>query len=267
MKLDVLICTLGDDGIKRVASMSLPEVEGVRYLVSWQKPDMSNVPTELVARRDVKLCPTETLGLSNNRNVAIAQSDAEICLFADDDLRYTPDGLRHVIEVFAENGDLDIATFRHSGDSKWFPDEEFDLKKSAKGYFVTSFEIAARRKSIENVRFNPNWGIGAEILHAGEEQLFLYQALRSGLKGRYFPITIVEHCGLTTANRPYTRGVLMSQGAYLSIEYRGTALMRIPLMAWRSSRRGLTRFFTAVRYLFEGYIYGLRHFDREGNSK
>ena len=59
----------------------------------------------------------------------------------------------------------------------------------------------------------------------------------------------------------------MSQGAYLSIEYRGTAMMRIPLMAWRSSRRGLTRFFTAVRYLFEGYIYGLRHFDREGNSK
>ena len=39
MTLDVMIVTIGADGIKRVAAMNLPEVEEVRYIVSWQMPD------------------------------------------------------------------------------------------------------------------------------------------------------------------------------------------------------------------------------------
>lgn len=39
IKLQVLICTLGEAGIQRVAKGEHPHVPGVEYLVSWQLPD------------------------------------------------------------------------------------------------------------------------------------------------------------------------------------------------------------------------------------
>ena len=34
--LQVLVCTIGDEGIARVASSHLPAVAGVEYVVCWQ---------------------------------------------------------------------------------------------------------------------------------------------------------------------------------------------------------------------------------------
>lgn len=47
LTLDVLICTYTPDGIRRVAGMNLPALEGVTYIVSWQEHADAPVPDSL----------------------------------------------------------------------------------------------------------------------------------------------------------------------------------------------------------------------------
>lgn len=269
MTLDVLISTLGNDGIRRVVEMNLPQVENVRYIVSWQLPGEcpGAVPRELV-RDDVSINRLNLRGLSINRNNAIRLSTADVCLIADDDLRYTPEMLSAVIKTFENNLDVDVATFRYSGSDKWYSGHEFDLSRPEKGYYPASVEIAFRRDSVAGkVEFNEAMGLGAPLLHSGEEAVFIHQALCRGLKCRYFPVTVAHHEGLSTGLRRLTAGVLMGQGACFSVVYPGTGLLRLPLFAWRACRRGQTRLFPAMCHLLRGYMYGKRNFNPDGTAK
>lgn len=270
MKLEVLISTFGYDGINRVVKMNLPRVENVGYVVSWQLPgaDYSGVvPCELV-RDDVKICQLDSRGLSVNRNNAIMQSTADICLIADDDLRYTSEMLLAVIKTFECNPDVDVATFRYSGSDKWYANHEFDLSEPERGYYPSSVEIAFRRDSVAGkVEFNEMMGLGTPLLQSGEEAVFIHQALCRGLRCRYFPLTVTHHEGLSSGLRELADGVLMGQGACFSVIYPGTGLLRLPLFAWRAYRRGQTKLFPAMLLLLRGYMYGKHNFNPDGTVK
>ena len=96
--LQVLICT-HNEGILEVPSILLPEAEGEGYVVSMQFSEyryLELIPSVLRRRPDVSLHTIEGIGLAANRNHAIAQASAEICVVADDDVRYTLDKLRRI---------------------------------------------------------------------------------------------------------------------------------------------------------------------------
>lgn len=268
MTLDVLICTFGTDGITRVANMKLPVVNNVNYIVSWQLLETdTDIPRSLI-RKDINIYKTTTKGLSINRNNAIAHSSSDICLIADDDLIYTEKQLLSIIDTFQKNPDIDIATFKYSGDdNKQYPVVPFNIANKIKGYYVSSIEIAFKRERIGDLRFNEHFGLGAPMLHASEEEIFIHQAICNGLKCYFFPLTITHHQEKTTGNRALSPGVLMAQGAYIYIVYPLTALLRLPLFAWRSSRRRQTKMFPAMRHLWKGYIYGKRYFNHDGSLK
>lgn len=256
--LEVLVCTRGD-GIRRVAAMELPRVEGVGYLVSWQDAG-TEVPQEL-CRDDVRVVVSRTQGLSNNRNDAFAASTAGLLLLADDDLTYTPDGLKSVIGVMESHEDVDFATFKHGGDDhKWFPDHEFDLSQTVRNYYVTSFEIVVRREMVTGggaVVFDARFGVGARRFHAVEEELFVMDALKAGYHGRFFPIEIVTHRGLTTGSKPMTRGVLEAQGAFIGELYPWwSALPRLGVVAWRHYKAGRYHLVPALVDLARGWGSG-----------
>ena len=104
-ELQVMICTYGRDGLRRIASSQHPEVEGIEYLVSVQHDpddDIYPIPKEL-DRVDFRLFPTPTRGLSVNRNMALSLASAPILLISDDDVEYTKNGLRSVIDAFHEH--------------------------------------------------------------------------------------------------------------------------------------------------------------------
>ena len=243
MKLEILICTI-DDGINRVAEMLMPRREDVGYLVSWQLRDARDAQLpESLERDDVRVVRLEGRGLSRNRNHAIDNAQGDICLIADDDLKYYAYNLGRVIECFEHNQQLDFATFRYdsAADKKIYPSQEFDLKRFPKGYYVTSFELAFRRTSVQGrLRFDEHFGLGAEVLKAGEENVFVHDALVMGLRGRFFPITIAIHNHPTTGvSRAGERGVIMANAAYLQVAYKHNyKWLRAVLMAWRSHRRG-----------------------------
>lgn len=258
VKLEVLISTLGRDGIERVARMVLPRVDGVRYLVSWQKPE-GELPQSL-NRTDLSVYRTSSLGISSNRNDAFDVSTAELLLIADDDLNYTEERLRSVISTMDAHPEVDLATFRHDGgDGKTYPECEFDLKDWAKNYYVTSFEIALRRHVVfgENrVRYDVRFGPGAPRFKASDEAFFVDDVVKAGYNCRFFPITVVTHPGKTNSHRYLTSAFLESQGVYIRSKYKWySAWVRIPLVAWRHYKARRYTLFPAIWFLFRGWTF------------
>lgn len=205
-KLQVMICTYGREGLKRVADASHPRLEGVEYLVSFQNPDSEEIPLpEKLGREDFKLITTQTKGLSINRNIALSHATADLLLISDDDADYTAEGLMAVIDSFRDNPESDIISFQYESVSsrKFYPEKSIPLSHPQKGYFISSIEIAIRRESVQGkIWFNENFGVGAPF-PSGEEDVFVRDCLDRGLKGIFIPKTIVRHDGTTTSGRNY----------------------------------------------------------------
>lgn len=259
LTLDVLICTI-NDGIYGIKDVVIPKIDGIRYVVSWQQCDFSaEIPTEL-QRDDITISIIHERGLSRNRNNAIDHSTGDICMIADDDVRYKPEYFQTVINAFEAYPDIDIATFKYASKSheKQYPDYSFDFKESPKGYLISSIEIAFRRSSVAGkLKFNEHFGLGAPVLQSGEEGVFILDAKKMGLKGRYFPEVIAIHDDYSTATtRAGNPGVLMAEGAYIHLKFTdGTAPLRYILKAWRVSRNSQVSFFFALKYLLKGVTY------------
>lgn len=263
MTLDVIIATLGADGIARAAAMELPQIDGVRYIVSWQRSEGVEVPPELV-RADVTILRPGSIGLSRNRNNALDHSTADIRLIADDDLGYTPEALREVVATFERRPGLDIAFFKYEGsDGKTYPAEACDLAKGMpRGYYVTSFEMAVRNRGAAGaLRYDERFGLGAG-LPLGEEEELLWRARRmGGMEIWFFPVVITRHPGLTTGSRPITdSNALRATGAVIALHYPLSWPARIVLKAWRLSRRRQAPLLRALRYEFGGAVWRLHHY-------
>lgn len=258
MTLEVLISTLGSRGMANVAKMQLPKLNGVSYLVSWQCEEDDKIPSELTERTDVRILPHRSRGLSRNRNFALDHASGDILLIADDDLRYTPEGLRKIIAVFEENRQLELATFRYDAENaKSYPAHECSLNgKLPKGYYVTSFEIALRRESPAGaLRFPVEFGVGSPLFGAGEEEIVILMARKRGITCRFFPVTICRHEGLTTGSRRVTSpAVYRGFGAVIGYLYPATCLPRILLKALRGSRNGTMSFFPAIYHMTAGLL-------------
>lgn len=259
MTLDVLICTINGK-ISQVANVLLPPKVGVNYIVSWQKTDGVDyeLPIEL-KRDDVKVYILEEKGLSKNRNNALKYATGDVCLIADDDVKYYANSFDNILNVFARNSHLDLATFKYHSETekKTYPKEEVGLYPMPKRYYVSSIEIAFRRTSVQNkLWFNEFFGLGAPILKMGEESVFLWQAIKQGMNCRFFPITIVEHLHETSAvYSKSTKGAIMANAAYLYYTYKDfTTPLRAVLMAWRM-KNSILGYFRAQYYVILGMRY------------
>lgn len=242
-ELEVMICAYGADGLRRIACNAHPQLPGVRYLVSWQPAgaDISAIPAEIVTRTDFVVHITDSNGLSRNRNNALEHATAPLLLISDDDVSYTADGLKAVLAFFSGNPECDVATFRYesAGAPKWFPVNSFDLRKPAKGYFVTSFEIALRRSILQRtgVRFNERFGINSEFI-AGEEDIFIHQLLKNGARGYYVPTVICRHDGDTTCDRMGSEDTFIRvKGAVFTLTHPRTWPLRMLAHAHRERHR------------------------------
>lgn len=270
-ELEVLISTFGAEGLRRVASMELPSMPEVSYLVSCQSPghDSLPLPCELM-REDIKVVFTPSKGLSINRNHALSHSSAPICLIADDDLSFTPDAFKRIISVFHDHPALDVATFEYTGADgsfeKSYPPFPFPLSAPAKGYFVTSFEIAFRRLSVidSGVRFNENFGLGAPVYGSGEEELWIRDLLDAGLNGHFYPYVIASHRGGPTTGLRLMASphVLRASGAVIKRLYPSTAFLRVLLKAWRSSRATGVSCRLCMRHLLYGWWQATIHYKK-----
>ena len=265
IKLQVLICTLGEAGIHRVAKGEHPCVPGVEYLVSWQLPDGDIAIPDEILRPDFKIIKNATRGLSKNRNLSLAAATAPYCLISDDDLDYDAEGLYEIIDIFDKNPELDIATFKYSGaDSKQYPDKSFNLSKPPKGYFISSVEIAFKKNKVSKtgVLFNERFGAGAEF-PAGEENIWVHDLLKRKLRGMFFPIHIAIHNEETSGIRfSSTPEFISTKGAVFTYSHPLTWPLHMLAHAYREKRKGLS----FCRYCIN-WLNGIRMLYKNRNIK
>lgn len=257
MTLDLALITYKPEGIKRVCKMLLPPQDGVRYIVSWQAHEDAPIPEELLKRRDVEVHRFEGTGASKNRNNAIDHCTADIILFADDDLSYYLDSFHNIINTFEKNPDVDLATFRSDhGDMSRFPQKACSLgRKLPKGYFVSAIEMAYRRNSLGQLRCRPELGVASPRFQGGDDEIFLYDAVRQGYNCKFFPITICAHPHESTGiMSTMTKGALQASGVVIALVNPWTAVLRIPLKAWRIHKAGQARFLKALYHLSIGAL-------------
>lgn len=133
---------------------------------------------------------TTERGLSKSRNMALRNATADICLICDDDEILDNDYREKIEQAYKENPSADVIAFQIQDAGKKYPN-----KKKKIGYLgalkLASWQLTFRRKCIidNNIRFDETLGSGVSKA-GGEENMFVYDCLKQGLKIIFVPITI-----------------------------------------------------------------------------
>ena len=155
-------------------------------------------------------------GVGLNRNNVLMRATSDICILADDDLKFR-DGYTKIVEkYFKENPDCDVIIFNIKGSKS-----RYVIKKKFKVSFRNFMRFGAvritfRRKSVtkHGIYFNLHFGGGTEY-SAGEDTLFLHECLKKGLK----IIAVPEYIATLLDNREstwfkgYTNKFFIDRGA------------------------------------------------------
>lgn len=123
-------------------------------------------------------------GASNSRNRGLEKVTEDIIILCDDDVVYNKNYEKIVLNAFKDNKEADMIIFNmHSPNRK-----KREIKKNKRMHlynclhYATS-NIAFRRKSIGNIKFDPNFGPNGVFSKAGgDDTTFMVNCLRNGLK-------------------------------------------------------------------------------------
>lgn len=125
-------------------------------------------------------------GVGRNRNTCLFYSNADIVLFADNDVRYYDGYGKKIVEYYQAHPDADVVIFNFKEKRGDEPLHDINLKnKKARYKDITKFgtwAVTARRKSIlkKRISFSLLFG-GGEKYSMGEDSLFLSDCYKSGM--------------------------------------------------------------------------------------
>lgn len=128
-------------------------------------------------------------GLSKSRNMAIRNATGDICLFCDDDEILETDYEAKIINSFKQYPEESILVFKINHPKRVYSSKTYQI-----GFFkalrVCSWQIAFKRSQIQT-KFCEKMGSGTGN-GGGEENKFLVDCLKKGLKIRYIPLLIAS---------------------------------------------------------------------------
>lgn len=183
MKLDVLVATMHDN-MDIYERMRLQEDA---VIVNQTDEEAEEVFNSKHAR--IKFISSKERGLAKSRNLAIRNSDADICLFTDNDVVFKEGYPEKIKSAYQKYPDADIIAFTVTTDDKErtvsrLKTGELNRVMSMK---VSSVQISFKRDIVEkhDLFLNENFGAGSGHFNSGEENIFLYQAIKKGLKMYY----------------------------------------------------------------------------------
>lgn len=142
----------------------------------------------------VRMITTPERGLSNSRNRLLENAEAEICILGDDDLLYISGYDEIIRRAYREHPDADIIAFSFTQSLTENTRRQFKKAKKLNIFTISkiaSVELTFKTKSVSDagISFCTLLGLGAKY-GSSEENAFLADALRAGLKIWYVPETI-----------------------------------------------------------------------------
>lgn len=143
--------------------------------------------------QNVVYIETKDRGLSRSRNLAIKKAEKEICILCDNDVVYVNNYEKIIEDAYSKMPDADIIVFFIKRPEREKP--IFDSIKKMNYLSVLKIfspEISFKKTSVNSLKFNEDFGAGSGKYIMGEENIFLYDALKKGLKIYYVPEKIAE---------------------------------------------------------------------------
>lgn len=221
LTIQFLISTLGKR-IAQAAKVLLPPMEGVSYVVVWQRNGIGSdaLPAELKEREDVSIVEDNGKGLARSRNIALENATADLLVITDDDNRYDTAAIELIRNAFEKHPTAGLIQFQaltmEGKPLRNYPAFPYAYETRPRGTYFCSVELVMRRKA-NLPRFDERFGLGAE-LGCGEEEVFVHEAVKRGVKMIYVPQPLVRTDGATTGGRFLTdANVQKAKGAVLCI--------------------------------------------------
>ena len=221
LTIQFLISTLGER-IAQAAKVLLPPMEGVSYVVVWQRNGIGSdaLPAELKEREDVSIVEDKGKGLARSRNIALENATADLLVITDDDNRYDTAAIELIRNAFEKHPTAGLIQFQaltmEGKPLRNYPAFPYAYETRPRGTYFCSVELVMRRKA-NLPRFDERFGLGAE-LGCGEEEVFVHEAVKRGVKMIYVPQPLVRTDGATTGGRFLTdAAVQRAKGAVLCI--------------------------------------------------
>lgn len=178
---EVLCVTMHQNDFSKIEEMNISS-----DVVFANQSDRVEYSEHSFSDYSARMITTNTKGVGKNRNIALLYAKADICLFADDDIRYNDNYKEIVLNAFSQHKDADIIIFNIHSDT---PDRKITQIK--KNHRMRRFErnpfggprIAVRLSNIskKNLWFTTLFGGGA-LFPSGEDSMFILNALKAGCK-------------------------------------------------------------------------------------
>lgn len=136
--------------------------------------------------KNVRCFSVNERGVSKSRNKLLDLADADICIFADDDMIYDNDYEKKIIDAFNENNDAEMIIFyvgnynKNREENKHIGNKKINILDIMR---ARTSGVAFRKSIIKNynIRFNENFGQPNKF-KKGEDTIFLADCLKKGVK-------------------------------------------------------------------------------------
>ncbi len=193
-----------------------------------------------------KMITTETRGVGKNRNLALTYADAEIVLFADDDVVYHDDAEARILAEFEAYPDADVIIFHFDTDSEERKQRTYPktrkhgrMEKMPWATFRVAVRLNAQRKA--NLWFTTLFGGGCTF-PSGEDSMWLTNAKKAGLtfyvsKETIGKVSFEVSTWYTGANEKYYYG----KGAFYQAVHPKTKGLWMHYFVWRTRGGQLSR--------------------------
>lgn len=205
--------------------------------------------------RNITYIETPERGLSKSRNMAMDHASADICIFCDNDVEYVKDYRQIILEEYEKHPEYDMIIFHVESEINPVPcylsPRRISYLTSGR---IISYEISFRRESTAGIRMNERIGAGTKY-RMGEENAFLYECLRQGLKIYYVPRRIARlRYEPSTWYSGFNKDFFIARGASFHAMTSRFSLLLVAQYAVRKYKlyRKDVSFIQAVRYMLEG---------------
>lgn len=166
--------------------------------------------------KQYKMISTMERGLSRSRNLALENAQGDYCLLCDDDELLYEDYEEKIVDAYKKYPDADIICFKVILEEKVYSNKPYKIGY-LKALRVSSVQISMKLDSIKKagILFDEEYGSGTPM-GSGEENIFIYDCLKKGLKAYYVPVIIGE-VNQSESNwfRGFTDEYFMKRGAII----------------------------------------------------
>lgn len=212
LRLEILVSTMKQSNLDFLKPMFPKDFTNYNILIINQ----TEKGQELISKYDnIRIVNSYGKGLPQSRNLAIKYAKEDICLIADDDVKYLPDFEKTIQGAF-KNNKADIITFKMKDDKgkdfKFYPNIKQHNLRSINS--VNSVVISFKRNKIieKNIFFNENFGLGSTF-EIANEYVFLRNALEAKANIIFEPKYILTHKYISTGRKQGNDKVIYGRSA------------------------------------------------------